>query len=166
MKHTTLTSSGSAPVIRGSLLANSMRTAIVASRFNHFFVEKLVEGALDALVQHGALIEEQRIIWVPGAFEIPVVAQKAAESGKFDAIICLGAVIRGETDHYEHVSSSASNGIAQISLKTGIPTTLGLLTVGSIEQAISRSGSKMGNLGWSAALSAIECVNVLKTMEL
>jgi len=157
--------SDASKVTRGNLVATSMRTVIVASHFNNFFVEKLVEGAIDALVQHGASRSQQTIIWVPGAFEIPLTAQKAAQLGKFDAVICLGAVIRGETDHYEHVSGAAVNGIAQLSLKTGVPATLGLLTVDTIEQAIARSGSKMGNQGWSAAVAAIEWVNVLKSIE-
>lgn len=151
--------------VRGKLVATGLRTAIVASRFNLFFVEKLVEGALDAINQHGGQSELQRVIWVPGAFEIPIVAQKAAQSGKFDAIICLGAVIRGETDHYEHVSGGSTQGIAHVALKTGIPCSLGLLTADTMEQAISRSGSKMGNLGWNSAVAAIECVNVLRNIE-
>ena len=149
-------------LIEGFFDASLMKTAIVASRFNEFLVNRLVEGAFDALRRHGAKVSEQTLIWVPGAFEIPLVAKKLASTGKFDAVICLGAVIKGDTFHFEQVSNAANNGIAQASLSTGTPMTNGILALQTLEQGIERSGSKVGNQGFNAALAAIELVNVLR----
>ena len=138
-----------------------MRVGIVASRFNSFIVEKLLEGAVDGLVRHG--VEENNITacWVPGAFEIPLTAQKMAQSGKYDAVICVGAVIRGSTSHYDYVCNEVSKGIAAVGLQTGKPVLFGVVTTENIEQAIERSGSKAGNTGYDCALSAIEMVNLM-----
>ncbi len=150
-------------VIEGMVVApEGMRVGIVASRFNSFIVEKLLEGAVDGLVRHG--VEEENIdaMWVPGAFEIPVIAQKLADSGRYDAIICVGAVIRGSTTHYELVINETAKGIAQASLKSGVPVLFGVITTENIEQAIERSGSKAGNKGYDCALGAIEMVNLMR----
>ena len=150
-------------LIEGKVVApKGMKVGIVASRFNEIIVNKLLGGAVDGLVRHG--VEEQNITatWVPGAFEIPTVASKMAKSGNFDAIICVGAVIRGETSHYDYVCNEVSKGIAQTSLATGVPVLFGIVTTENIEQAISRAGSKGGNKGYDCALSAIEMVNLLK----
>ena len=138
-----------------------MKVGIVASRFNSFIVEKLLEGAEDGLVRHG--VEEKNITacWVPGAFEIPLLAQKMAQSGKYDAVICVGAVIRGSTSHYDYVCNEVSKGIAAVGLQTGKPVLFGVVTTENIEQAIERSGSKAGNKGYDCALSAIEMVNLM-----
>jgi 6,7-dimethyl-8-ribityllumazine synthase len=150
--------------IEGSLVATGLQTVILASRFNSFIVEKLVAGALDCLVRHGAEASQQTVIWVPGAWEIPLVAQQAIAKKKPHAVIAVGCVIRGGTDHYAHVSSEVQKGIAQVSWQTGVPIGNGVLTVESLEQAIERAGSKMGNKGAEAALAVIETVNVLKGM--
>lgn len=153
-------------MIEGKVIApEGMKVGIIASRFNSFIVEKLLEGAVDGLVRHG--VEEQNIdaCWVPGAFEIPVVAQKMAMSGKYDAVICVGAVIRGSTSHYELVVNETTKGIAQVGMKSGIPVLFGVIATENIEQAIERSGSKAGNKGYECALGAIEMVNVMRTME-
>ncbi len=150
-------------VLEGKVVApEGMKVAIVASRFNSFIVEKLLAGAVDGLVRHG--VEEQNIdaAWVPGAFEIPVIAQKMAESGKYDAVICVGAVIRGSTSHYELVVNETAKGIAQAGLKSGIPVLFGVITTENIEQAIERAGSKAGNKGYDCALGAIEMVNLMQ----
>ncbi|MCD8066201.1 MAG: 6,7-dimethyl-8-ribityllumazine synthase [Oscillospiraceae bacterium] len=141
-----------------------MRVGIIASRFNSFIVQKLLDGAVDGLVRHG--VEEQNIYaaWVPGAFEIPMLAQKMAKSGKYDAVICVGAVIRGSTSHYELVTSETAKGIAQAGMASGIPVLFGVITTENIEQAIERAGSKAGNKGYDCALSAIEMVNLIKEM--
>ncbi len=152
-------------VIEGALDARGAKFAIVASRFNHLFVEKLVEGAISAVVRHNGIAEEQTIVWVPGAFEIPIVAQRLAQSKKYHAIICVGAVIKGDTDHYEFVMGAAERGIMQASLQTATPITTGILTVHTMEQAFERSGSKCGNVGWNAAVAAIEVTNVLRHIE-
>jgi 6,7-dimethyl-8-ribityllumazine synthase len=138
-----------------------MKVGIVAARFNEIIVNKLLGGAVDGLVRHG--VEEQNItaVWVPGAFEIPTVALKMAQSGKYDAVICVGAVIRGQTTHYDYVCNEVSKGIAQTALQTGVPTLFGIVTTENIEQAIARAGSKAGNKGYDCALSAIEMVNVM-----
>lgn len=138
-----------------------MKVGIIASRFNSFVVQKLLDGAVDGLVRHG--VEEENIdaCWVPGAFEIPVVARKMAESGKYDAVICVGAVIRGSTSHYELVVNETTKGIAQVGLQSGIPVLFGVIATENIEQAIERSGSKAGNKGYDCALSAIEMVNLM-----
>ena len=153
-------------LLEGKVVApQGMRVGIVASRFNAFIVEKLLEGAVDGLVRHG--VEEKNITacWVPGAFEIPLTAQKMARSDKYDAVICVGAVIRGSTSHYEYVCAEVSKGIATVGLQTGKPVLFGVLTTENIEQAIERSGSKAGNKGYDCALSAIEMVNVLAQVD-
>ena len=149
-------------VVEGKVVApEGMKVAIVASRFNEIIVNKLLGGAVDGLVRHG--VEEDNITaaWVPGAFEIPVVASKLAQSGKYDAVICVGAVIRGQTSHYDYVCNEVSKGIAQVSLSTGIPVLFGIVTTENIEQAIARAGSKAGNKGYDCALSAVEMVNLM-----
>lgn len=151
-----------AQVIEGKLQAEGMRFAIVVSRFNDFIGEHLVGGALDALHRSGAGEEDVVVFKVPGAFEIPLVAKQLALQKKFDAIVCLGAVIRGSTPHFEYVSSEVSKGIASASLETGIPMAFGVITTDSLEQAIERAGSKAGNKGWSAAIAAIEMVDLLR----
>ena len=152
-------------LVEGNVVAkDGMKVGIVASRFNEIIVNKLLGGAVDGLVRHG--VEEQNITaaWVPGAFEIPIAAQKMAQSGKYDAIICVGAVIRGDTTHYDYVCNEVSKGIAQVGLSTGVPVLFGVITTETIEQAISRAGSKGGNKGYDCALSAIEMVNLLAQM--
>ena len=149
-------------LLEGKLVAKKgMKVGIVASRFNEVITNKLLGGAVDGLVRHG--VDEANIYtaWVPGAFEIPLIAQKMAESGKYDAVIAVGAVIRGSTTHYDYVCSEVSKGIAQATLKTGIPVMFGVLTTENIEQAIERAGSKAGNKGYDCALSAIEMVNLM-----
>ena len=152
-------------VLEGKVVApEGMKAGIVASRFNEIIVNKLLAGAVDGLVRHG--VEESNITaaWVPGAFEIPVAASRMAQSGKFDAVICVGAVIRGDTSHYDYVCSEVSKGIAQVGLQTGIPVLFGVITTENIEQAIARAGSKAGNKGYDCALSAIEMVNLMEMM--
>ena len=149
-------------VIEGNVIAREgMKVGIVASRFNEIIVNKLLGGAVDGLVRHG--VEDRNItaVWVPGAFEIPTAAQRMAASGKYDAVICVGAVIRGETSHYDYVCNEVSKGIAQVSMATGVPTLFGIVTTENIEQAIARAGAHTGNKGYDCALSAIEMVNVL-----
>ena len=150
--------------IEGNLIAEGIRVGIVVSRFNEFITSKLLDGALDCLKRHGADEESITVTWVPGAFEIPVVASKMAKCGRYDAIICLGAVIRGATDHYTYVCNEVSKGIASVSLETGIPVLFGVVTTDNIEQAIERAGTKSGNKGYDAALSAIEMANVMKSL--
>ena len=149
-------------VIEGILTAEGVKFGIVVSRFNDFINKRLLDGALDALSRHGAEDENISIVKVPGSFEIPLMAQKLAGSGKYDAVICLGAVIRGATPHFEYISAEVTKGIAKVTLDSGIPVSFGILTTDNIEQAIERAGSKSGNKGWDAAMSAIEMVNVLK----
>lgn len=149
-------------IIEGKLLAEGARFAIVNARFNEFITNKLLSGALDALERHGAAAGNITVAWVPGAFEIPLVAAKLARSGDYDAIICLGAVIRGGTPHFDYVCAEVSKGIAHVGLETGIPTIFGVLTTETIEQAIERAGTKAGNKGFDAAVSAIEMINLLK----
>lgn len=148
----------------GKLVADGLRFGLVASRFNDLIVSRLLSGALDALARHGALEEQVEVAWVPGAFELPMVAQRMAESGRYDAIICLAAIIRGATPHFEYVASEAAKGIAQVSLRTGLPVIYGVVTADSIEQAIERAGTKSGNRGVDAARSAIEMANLLRTL--
>lgn len=152
-------------IIEGQLDAKGYRFAIIVSRFNSFISERLLEGTLDTLARHGGATESLPVIKVPGAFEIPLTAQSLAASGKYDAIICLGAVIRGGTPHFEYVSAEVTKGIAQVSLDSGVPIAFGVLTTDSVEQAIERAGSKAGNKGVEAAMSAIEMVNLLKTVQ-
>ncbi|MCR5638326.1 MAG: 6,7-dimethyl-8-ribityllumazine synthase [Lachnospiraceae bacterium] len=148
--------------LEGKVVAKEgMRVGIVASRFNSFIVEKLLDGAVDGLVRHGVAEENITACWVPGAFEIPLVAQKMAAMEKYDAVICVGAVIRGSTSHYDYVCNEVSKGIATASLQTKKPVLFGVITTENIEQAIERSGSKAGNKGYECALAAIEMVNVL-----
>lgn len=148
--------------IEGKLDASGLSIGILVSRFNSFISERLLEGALDALLRHGIADEKIVVARVPGAFEIPLAAKKMAESGKFDAVICLGAVIRGATPHFDYVASEVSKGVAHVSLDSGIPVVFGVLTTDSIEQAIERAGTKAGNKGFDAAVTAIETVNLLK----
>ncbi len=153
-----------ARVVEGALQATGMRFGIVVSRFNDFINRRLLDGALDALARHGAEEGMITVARVPGSFEIPLMAKKLAASGKYDAIICLGAVIRGATPHFEYVSAEVTKGIAQVALDSGLPVSFGILTTDTIEQAIERAGTKSGNKGWDAALAAIEMVNVRKTV--
>jgi len=146
----------------GNLIAKDLKFSIVIARFNEFIGSKLLSGAIDALVRHGAEEEEIEIIWVPGAFEIPLVAKKLAKSEKYDAVICLGAVIRGATTHFDQVSNEVTKGIASVSLETEVPVIFGVLTTDTIEQAIERAGTKAGNKGVDAAITAIEMANLLK----
>ncbi|MBN1405834.1 MAG: 6,7-dimethyl-8-ribityllumazine synthase [Candidatus Omnitrophica bacterium] len=147
--------------IQGELIAKGKTFGLVASRFNDFITKKLVEGAVDTLTRHGAKDSEIELAWVPGAFEIPLAAEKMAKSKKYDAVICLGTIIRGATPHFDYVASEAAKGIAKVSLDTGIPVIFGVITADSIEQAIERAGTKEGNKGKDAALSAIEMANLL-----
>jgi 6,7-dimethyl-8-ribityllumazine synthase len=153
-------------IYEGKLVPEDIKIGIVASRFNEFIVSKLIGGADDALRRHNVKDEIVDLAWVPGAFEIPLVASKMAQSGKYDAVICLGAVIRGSTDHYEYVANEVTKGIAAVSLKTGVPVMFGVLTCDNLEQAIERAGSKVGNKGFEAAVSAIETINVIKSLGL
>ncbi|WP_071132940.1 6,7-dimethyl-8-ribityllumazine synthase [Alterileibacterium massiliense] len=148
-------------LLEGKLVApEGMKVGVIATRFNEFIVSKLLDGALDGLVRHGVDEDNVTVVWVPGAFEIPTIANKMAKSGKYDAVICLGTVIRGQTSHYDLVCNEVAKGIAQVSLGTGIPTLFGVVTTENIEQAISRAGTKAGNKGYDCALSAIEMVNL------
>lgn len=149
----------------GSLVAKSMKVAIVAARFNEFITSKLIGGATDGLSRHGVQENDVHLAWVPGAFEIPLIASKLAASGKYDAVICLGAVIRGSTSHYDYVCAEVSKGIAQVSLQSQIPVLFGVLTTDTIEQAIERAGTKAGNKGYDCALSAVEMVNLIREIE-
>jgi len=148
----------------GSLLGKGLKFGLVVSRFNEFFTRKLLEGAQDALLRHGVNEADIEVAWTPGSFEIPLVAQKMAQSQKYDAIICLAAVIRGGTPHWEYIASEATKGIARVSLETGIPVINSIITTETLEQAVERSGSKAGNKGFDAAVSAIETANLLKAM--
>ena len=149
-------------ILEGNLVAQNIKVALVASRFNEFIVSKLISGAVDGLKRHNVADDDITLAWVPGAFEIPVIASKLAKSGKYDAVICLGAVIRGATSHYDYVCNEVSKGVAHVSLETGIPVLFGVLTTDTIEQAIERAGTKAGNKGYDCALSAIEMVNLSK----
>ncbi len=151
-------------VLEGNVVGSNMKIGIVASRFNEFIVSKLVGGAEDALVRHGVETDNIELAWVPGAFEIPMIAQKMAESKKYDAIIALGAVIKGATDHYDYVCAEVSKGIANVSMKTEVPVLFGVLTTDNIEQAIERAGTKAGNKGYDVACSAIEMINLMKKL--
>ena len=149
----------------GKLIANNIKIGIVASRFNEFITSKLISGAMDGLVRHDVPEDCIHLAWVPGAFEIPLIASKMAKCGKYDAVICLGAVIRGATSHYDYVCNEVSKGIAAVALETGVPVLFGILTTENIEQAIERAGTKAGNKGYDCALSAIEMVNVIREIE-
>ena len=150
-----------ARVHQGNLKADGRRFAVVVSRFNEFITGKLLDGAEDCIVRHGGKSDDVDVYWVPGALEIPIVAQKLASAGNHDAVICLGAVIRGQTPHFDYVAGQVSRGVAQVSLTSGVPTIFGVLTTDSIEQAIERAGTKAGNKGFDAALAAIEMVDLL-----
>ena len=150
--------------VEGKLVANGAKIGIVAARFNEFIVSKLVSGAEDALLRHDVNADDITVAWVPGAFEIPVIAKKMAASGKYDAVICLGAVIRGAKSHYDYVCAEVSKGTAMVGLETGVPTLFGVLTTDNIEQAIERAGTKAGNKGYDVACSAIEMVNLMKNI--
>lgn len=149
-------------IYEGKLVAKDAKIAIVAGRFNEFIVSKLLSGSLDALKRHNVDDDNIDLAWVPGAFEIPIMASKMAKSGKYDAVICLGTVIRGSTSHYDYVCSEVSKGLAHISLDTGIPVMFGVLTTENIEQAIERAGTKAGNKGFDVAVAAIEMINLLE----
>ena len=152
-------------VFEGKVVSEGMKVGIVAARFNEFIVSKLVAGAQDALVRHDVKEEDSDLAWVPGAFEIPLIASKMAKSGKYDAVIALGAVIRGSTTHYDYVCSEVSKGIANVSLNSDIPVMFGVITTENIEQAIERAGTKAGNKGYDCALGAIEMVNLIRNIE-
>ena len=149
----------------GHLVSEGLKYGVVVGRFNEFITSKLLSGALDAFKRHGVQDNEVDVAWVPGAFEIPLIAQKMAESGKYDAVITLGTVIRGSTTHYDYVCNEVSKGTAQVGLATGVPTLFGIVTTDTIEQAIERAGTKAGNKGYDCALGAIEMINLIKTME-
>ena len=149
-------------VIQGNVIGNGMKVALVASRFNEFITSRLLSWAEDGLVRHGVDGADIDAYWVPGAFELPLLGQKLAQSGKYDAVICLGAVIRGSTSHYDLVCNETAKGIAQASMQTGVPVLFGVITTENIEQAIERAGTKAGNKGYDCALSAIEMVNLIK----
>jgi len=151
-------------VLEGNVLGEGKKFAIIGSRFNEFITSKLIGGAEDCLIRHGVNADDITLAWVPGAFEIPLAAKKLAESGKYDAIICVGAVIRGNTSHYDYVCSEVSKGIANTSLQLGVPIMFGVVTTENIEQAIERAGTKAGNKGYDAALSAIEMVNLFNNI--
>jgi 6,7-dimethyl-8-ribityllumazine synthase len=149
----------------GKLLAEGLRFGIVASRFNELIVRRLVSGAIDALQRHGATEEMIELAWVPGAFELPIAAQRMAQSERYDAILCLGAVIRGATPHFEYVAAEAAKGIAKVGLDAAMPVIYGVLTADTIEQAIERAGTKAGNKGFDAAMAAIEMANLYRAVE-
>ncbi len=150
--------------LEGKLLAEGQRVGIVAARFNEFITSKLLGGAIDSFLRHGGDDANIDVAWVPGAFEVPLVAKKMAESGKYDAVVCLGAVIRGATPHFDMVANEATKGIANVGLQTGVPVIFGILTTDSIEQAVERAGTKAGNKGFDAMTTAVEMVNLLKNI--
>ena len=150
--------------LEGKLTAKNMKIAIVVARFNEFITSKLLSGCIDCLIRHEAADEDLTVAWVPGAFEIPMAAKKLAESGKYDAVICLGAVIRGATPHFDYVCAEASKGIAQVSMQTGVPVAFGVLTTENIQQAVERAGTKAGTKGVDCAMTAMEMVNLFKEM--
>jgi 6,7-dimethyl-8-ribityllumazine synthase len=147
--------------IEGALSAAGKTFGVVASRFNDFIVKALLEGALDAVRRHGGDVGSVDVVWVPGSYEIPIAASEMAKTGRYDAVICLGAVIRGSTAHFDYVAGGAANGISSVALQTGVPTIFGVITTETIEQAIERAGTKMGNKGFEAAVSAIEMADLL-----
>jgi len=153
-------------IIEGKIIAKGMKFGLVASRFNDFICGRLIEGAIDALTRAGADEKDIQIYKVPGAFELPLMAKKLAQTGRFDAVICLGAVIRGATPHFEYISAEVAKGIANVGLETEVPIAFGVLTTDTIEQAIERAGTKAGNKGWDAAMSAIEMVDLFKKYKL
>ena len=149
----------------GMLLGKGLKFGVVISRFNEFFSKKLLEGAQDALLRHGVAEDDIELAWTPGSFEIPLIAQKMAQSKKYDAVICLGAVIRGSTPHFDQIAAEVTKGIAKVNLDIGVPVVYGVITTDTLEQAIERSGSKEGNKGAAAAVSAIEMANLVKSIE-
>jgi 6,7-dimethyl-8-ribityllumazine synthase len=153
-----------AKVYEGNLVGSGLKIGIVVGRFNEFITSKLLGGALDALKRHGVAEEDVEVAWVPGAFEIPLIVKKMAESGKYDAVIALGTVIRGATPHFDYVCNEAAKGVASIGLATGVPSIFGVLTTDTIEQAIERAGTKAGNKGWEAATAAIEMANLTRAL--
>lgn len=152
-------------IFEGKLVSKEIRIGIVATRFNEFITSKLLDGALDCLKRHGVAEETIEIAWVPGAFEIPLIASKMAGSGKYDAVICLGAVIRGNTSHYDYICNEVAKGIASVTLSSGVPVMFGVLTTENIEQAIERAGTKAGNKGYDSAMGALEMVNLIREMK-
>ena len=148
----------------GALLGKGLKFGLVVSRFNEFITNKLLDGAQDALLRHGVNQEDIEVAWVPGSFEIPLIAKKLADTKKYDVVICLGAVIRGETPHHEYVAAEVTKGIAKVGLETGLPITYGIITAETLEQAIERAGTKAGNRGFQAAMDAIEMANLLKAI--
>ncbi|MFS8530591.1 6,7-dimethyl-8-ribityllumazine synthase [Sphaerobacter thermophilus] len=151
--------------IEGMLTGRGLRIGIVVARFNEFVTSKLMEGALDALVRHEVDPDAIDVLWVPGSFEIPLAAKRMADSGRYDAVVCLGAVIRGATPHFDYVASEVAKGVANVSLATGVPVIFGVLTTDTIEQAIERAGTKAGNKGFDAAVTAIEMANALRQLD-
>ena len=149
----------------GKLDAAGMRVGIIVGRFNHFLTDKLLDGAIDCLKRHGCTETDVAVAYVPGAFEIPYVAARLAKSSNYDAVICLGAVIRGDTPHFDYIANESAKGIARIALDTGLPVVYGMVTADTLEQAIERAGTKAGNKGWDAAQSAIEMVNLYRAMD-
>lgn len=152
-------------LFEGHLLGHGLRFGLVAGRFNEFITSKLLSGALDALNRHGVADHDIDIAWVPGSFEIPLAAKKMVDTRRYDAVICLGAVIRGSTPHFDYIAAEVSKGIAKIGLDSGVPVIFGVITTDSIEQAIERAGTKVGNKGWDAAVTAIEMANLIKSFE-
>ena len=152
-------------IFEGKLVAEGIRIGIAAARFNEFIVSRLLSGCEDTLLRHGVCADDIHVAWVPGAFEIPLIASKMAKSGKYDGVICLGAVIRGATSHYDYVCNEVSKGIAAVSLESGVPVMFGILTTENIEQAIERAGTKSGNKGYDCALGVIEMVNLIREIE-
>ncbi len=152
-------------ILEGQLTARGLKFAIVVSRFNSLVTQRLLDGALDALRRHEADENAITIAWTPGSFELPLVAQKFAKSGKYDAVICLGCIIRGDTPHFEYVASETAKGIAQVMLDTGVPTVFGVVTADNLEQALERAGAKAGNRGFDAAMTAMEMANLLRKIE-
>jgi 6,7-dimethyl-8-ribityllumazine synthase len=151
--------------LEGQLSAQGLKVALVLSRFNSFITDRLLEGALDALLRHGGEEKNMVVVRTPGAFELPLAAKKLAESGRFDAVVALGAIIRGSTPHFEYVAGEAAKGLAQVTLATGVPVAFGVLTCDTIEQAVERAGTKSGNKGFDAALTAMEMANLLKELD-
>jgi 6,7-dimethyl-8-ribityllumazine synthase len=151
-------------IYQGTLLAQGLKFMIIVARFNEFISMRLLEGAQDALLRHGAQEDDIEMSWTPGSFEIPVIAKKMASSGRYDAIICLGAVIKGGTPHFDYIAAEASKGIAKVALDTGVPVIFGVITAETLEQAIERAGTKEGNMGFKAAMSAIEMANLIRSI--
>lgn len=150
--------------IEGKLDASGLRTAVIASRFNDFVTAKLIDGAVDCLTRHGASEKEITVIRVPGSFELPLAAKKAASSGNYDAVVCLGALIRGQTPHFDYIAAEVTKGVAQVSLDTDVPVTFGVITADTLEQAVDRAGAKAGNKGFEAALGAVEMADLLRKL--